>query len=135
MKKLLIICLVLIPYFGLVAQDTDYYEYSHVQTGIGVENNGHVNGEDTVFALKDGEIEVFIKVSQDTALSLTELNYEVYSGNEYNDFEFEKSLEIGDKEWSYVYFSINFFKPGSYVVDMYNQEYAFINTAYIVITE
>lgn len=135
MKKLLTFCLMLIPYFGLVAQDTDYYEFSFVQTGIGVDNNGNVSGESTTFALENGKTEVFIKVSQDNPLSLTELTYAVYSGHEYNDFEFEESISIGDKDWTYIYFSIFFYKPGAYVVDMYNQQYAFINTAFIVITE
>ncbi len=135
MKKLLILCVVMIPFLGLVAQDTDYYEYSFVQTGIGVDNSGNVSGESTTFSLEDGKKEVFVKVSQDNALSLTELVYEVYSGEEYNDYEFAETLTIKEKDWSYVFFSIIFYHPGSYVVDMYNQENAFINTAYIVITE
>lgn len=125
------------PYDDDKENDTYYYEYSWISTGTGVDSEGYLLGEDTKFKLNNGTVEVYFMLEQDEPLLLSELFYEIYSGDgeTYSEQVLNETMKVASKDWNYTYFSVKFSAPGFYVIDMYNQNDVYINSAYFEIEQ
>lgn len=143
MKSILTLCLGMLlmastyakPYDDGDEHDTYYYEYSWISTGTGVDGEGYLLGEDTKFKLNNGTTEIFFMVEQDEPLLLSQLYYEIYSGDgeTYGEQVIAETMDVASKDWNYTYFSVKFNTAGYYVIDMYNQHDVYINSAYFEI--
>jgi hypothetical protein len=105
--------------------DTYYYENSYVVFGESVDDGGIVNGASSTFNLESGTRKITAKLEQDEALLLTKLYVTVILGEETIS---DDVYDIPSKDWNYVTVPITVNKPGSYYVDFYSQDDAFINS-------
>ena len=131
MKKLFLICFSVLSFSLISAQDdidTYYYEPSIIVAANSVDSKGVMVGEGTEFYLEDGLVEIVIMLQQETPLLLTELVYDIYSGEELDVFDNSERIEINDLQWNYVQFSIEIRGEGNYVIDLYNQDDIYINS-------
>lgn len=105
--------------------DTYYYEYSSLKFGESATPEGELIGESNTFTKKSGVLELTALLEMSEPLLLTLLHMEIYSGEELIT---SRNFDIPSKEWNYVTIPIDIEKPGTYFVDLYNQEETFITS-------
>nr|HPH88807.1 hypothetical protein [Chitinophagales bacterium] len=72
-------------------------------------------------------------LEQDKDLKCTEIVVSVYHGDDYKDLVSEETFTVGSLDWNWIKVPISVTKVGKYVVDIYNQNDTFINSAYFEI--
>jgi hypothetical protein len=97
-----------------------------------VDDGGIMSGESTAFTLENGTRKITAKLEQDEALLLTKLYVTVILGEETIS---DDVYDIPSKDWNYITVPITINKPGSYIVDFYSQDDAFINSGYFDVVE
>lgn len=112
--------------------DTYYYENSIITLGESVAEGGIMSGESTVFKLNNGTAKIAAMLEQDEPLLLSKVYVNVYMGEDEISAE---SYDIPSKDWNYINVYVTVNKPGSYYVDFYTQDDAFINTASFEVVE
>ena len=113
--------------------DTYYFKDSKITLGDSVNTNAVVYGEATQFNLINGKRDVVVKLQQDNALNITDAKVEVYGGTDYKEKFSTDKFSIPSKTWNWIKVPVSFNKPGKYVVDIYNEDNVFINSAYLEI--
>lgn len=114
--------------------DTYYYEGSTITFGESVNDKAEVTGQATSFRLKNGSRDIAVKLEHTKALKCKSINVSVYYGDKYTEKISEEKYSIGSLDWDWVKVPIKVTKVGKYVVDIYNENDTFINSAYFEIT-
>ena len=113
--------------------DTYYYENSTIVFGESVDSEANVKGEATEFKLINGKREIQVKIEQDEPLKCKEILVSVYYGDTYDEKVSEETFNVGSLDWNWIKVPITVKKVGKYVVDVYNENDVFINSAYFEI--
>ncbi len=116
----------------------DYYLYSSVKTGTGINSStGVLEDEATSFLIdtQKGSYIVF-KIDNGTKKIGSEgLIVDIWRKNpkgDYDEFIETKEYDI-ESTYSWVYFKYTFYNPGDYKFSVYNKNSNWINTAYVTI--
>lgn len=113
--------------------DTYYYSESKLVFGEGKNTDGTIKGEANEFRLINGNREITCLLTCDKALKLKKIYLSIFTGTDYKEKVSEKEYEIKSPDWDWTSFQISVTKVGKYVVDLYNENDTYINSAYFEI--
>lgn len=116
----------------------DYYTYSSVKTGTGINSStGVLEGESESFLIdtQNGSYIIFKVDNAGKEMGSDGLIVDIWRKNakgDYDEFVETKDYTI-DSTYDWVYFKYTFYNPGDYKFSIYNKDSNWINTAYVTI--
>lgn len=113
--------------------DTYYYEDSKIKFGESSTSQGEIIGESSIFRLVNGKKDIACVLTQDKALKVKSITVAVYTGENYTEKVSEETFSVASRDWDWVKVPVSVTKVGKYVVDIYNENDTFINSAYFEI--
>lgn len=120
------------------ASSYDYYTYSSVTTGTGINSStGVLEGESTSYIIdtQSGSYIIFKVDNDGKEIGSSELIVDIWRKNskgDYDEFVETKNYDI-TSTFDWVYFKYTFYNPGDYKFSVYNKDSNWINSAYVTI--